>query len=251
MWQPRRHLIPVLLGIGLAGALAARACGGDNESTPVPQPSAAQLKEAGLEKLPLAPESERVDLTMPPLSDPTSVTNPLFPISDLQSAILSGRVDERPFHYAQADDGSVWYFGEDVFDYRNREVFTTEGTWLAGKDGPAQMIMRADPQVGQVHRAENIPAVAFEEVEIKETDQTVDGPSGPVDGAMVGHELHDDGTYSDKVFAPGSAIRTHQQFTRRPPRSTSPASSCGLARSSSTHRQTTSADSPATSRPWS
>jgi hypothetical protein len=65
------------------------------------------------------------------------------------------------------------------------------------------MIMPGDPQVGQVHRAENIPAVAFEEVEIKTTGKTVNGPTGPVDGAMVARELHDDGSYSDKVFAPG------------------------------------------------
>jgi hypothetical protein len=250
MQHSSRHLILLLvaLAVGVTAALSVAACGGDDgddEVTPVPQPTAAQLEAAGLEKLPLAPESERVDLTMPPMSNPTEVTNPLFPISDLHSTVLSGRVDGKPFHtettllpetrvvewtdgrqvetavsqymafldgrlqeaaldfYAQADDGSVWYFGEDVFDYRNGEVFTTEGTWLAGKDGPAQMIMPGDPQVGQVHRAENIPAVAFEEVEIKTTDKTVNGPTGRVDGAMVGRELHDDGTYSDKVFAPG------------------------------------------------
>jgi hypothetical protein len=250
MKHSRRYLILlfVVLAVGASAALSAAACGGDDgddEPTPVPQPTAAQLEAAGLEKLPLAPESQRVDLTMPPLSNPTEVTNPLFPISDLHSAVLSGTVDGKPFHtettllpetrvvewtdgeqvetavsqymafldgrlqeaaldfYAQADDGSVWYFGEDVFDYRNGEVFTTEGTWLAGKDGPAQMIMPGDPQVGQVHRAENIPAVAFEEVEIKATGKPVNGPIGPVDGAMVARELHDDGTYSAKVFAPG------------------------------------------------
>jgi hypothetical protein len=248
MKRSRRHFILVLvaLAVGVSAALTVAACGGDDtdEATPVPQPTAAQLEAAGLEKLPLAPESERVDITMPPLSNATEVTNPLFPITDLHSAVLSGRVDGKPFHtettllpetrvvewtdgqqvetavsqymafldgrlqeaaldfYAQADDGSVWYFGEDVFDYRNGEVFTTEGTWLAGKDGPAQMIMPGDPQVGQVHRAENIPAVAFEEVEIKTSGKTVNGPTGPVDGAMVARELHDDGSYSDKVFAP-------------------------------------------------
>ncbi len=65
------------------------------------------------------------------------------------------------------------------------------------------MIMPADPQVGDVHRAENIPGIAFEEVTIKSVDETVDGPSGTVEGAMIARELHDDGTFSDKVFAPG------------------------------------------------
>ena len=38
--------------------------------------------------------------------------------------------------YAQADDGSVWYFGEDVFNYQDGVVADTHSTWLAGKDGP-------------------------------------------------------------------------------------------------------------------
>ncbi|MDQ3724163.1 MAG: hypothetical protein M3376_14125 [Actinomycetota bacterium] len=47
------------------------------------------------------------------------------------------------------------------------------------------------------------PRSPSREVEIKTTDKTVDGPTGPVKGAMVGSELHDDGTHSEKVFAPG------------------------------------------------
>jgi len=65
------------------------------------------------------------------------------------------------------------------------------------------MIMPADPEVGQAFRPENIPGLVFEEVTVKVTGKTVKGPQGPVDGAMVGEELHDDGSFSDKVFAPG------------------------------------------------
>ena len=201
---------------------------------------------AGLEKLSVAPESKRLDITAPKFSKPTEITNPLFPVSRLRSVIFNGKVDGKPFrtettllpetrtiewspsqrvearvsqyhayldgrieevaldYYAPADDGSVWYLGEDVYDYdRGGLVDSTLGSWLAGREGPPEMIMPADPDVGDVHRAENIPAIAFEEVEIKTTDKTVDGPPGPVKGAMVGRELHDDGTYSEKVFAPG------------------------------------------------
>jgi len=121
------------------------------------------------------------------------------------TAYLDGRIEEVALdYYAQADDGSVWYLGEDVYDYdRAGLVDSTHGSWLAGREGPPEMIMPADPKVGDVHRAENIPAIAFEEVEIKTTDKTVGGPAGPVESAMVARELHDDGTYSDKVFAPG------------------------------------------------
>ena len=46
--------------------------------------------------LPLAPESERVDLGTPVFSDPTTVDNPLFPISNLHSAVLLGNNEGHP-----------------------------------------------------------------------------------------------------------------------------------------------------------
>jgi hypothetical protein len=237
------------LAVGLAVVCGTGGCFGDgspDDSEPVPQPTAAQLRASGLSKLPVAPDADRVDLAAAPFSDPTTVTNPLFPISDLHSAVLNGRIEGKPFHtettllphtrviewppghqvetlvsqyaafldgriqevaldyYAQADDGSVWYFGEDVADYNPQGLiaFTTD-SWLAGKDGPPAMIMPGDPKVGDAFRTENIPGVVFEEVTVKTLDKTVPGPPGPVPGAMVGRELHDDGMESDKVFAPG------------------------------------------------
>ncbi len=194
--------------------------------------------------LPVAPESERVDLAVPSFSSPTTVTNPLFPISDLHSALLLGNVDGHLMRvettllpetkmiewngqqietlvsqyvayldgrieevaidwYAQADDGSVWYLGEDVFNYHDGVVADTEGTWLAGQDGPAAMIMPATPQVGDVYRPENSPGIVFEEVTIKSIGETVNGPHGPVEGAIIAEELHMDGSYENKTFAPG------------------------------------------------
>ncbi len=230
----------------LATPLASNASCQPTASTPIPQPTQQQLDAAGLGDLPLAPDSARRDLVTAPFSDSTSVTNPLFPISQLDSAILNGHVDGKVFHtettllpftqiiewtpgqcvrvlesqytafldgrlqetaidlYAQADDGSVWYLGESVFDYdADGLVITTEGTWHAGTEGPLAMIMPSDPQVGDALRAENIPGTVFEEVSVTRVDQTFDGPSGPVSGGMVGTETHQDGTLSDKLFAPG------------------------------------------------
>jgi hypothetical protein len=185
-----------------------------------------------------------VDLGRPTFSNSTRITNPLFPISRLRSAVLLGHVDQgKPFRtettllpgvktiawagqkvrvrisqyvayrdgrldevaidrYAQADDGSVWYLGEDVYDYRNGAIAITEGTWLAGREGPAAMIMPAHPKVGDVYRTENVPGIVFEEVKIKAVDRTLDGPSGPIHGGIVADELHGDGTHDHKIFAP-------------------------------------------------
>jgi hypothetical protein len=119
-------------------------------------------------------------------------------------AYLDGRLDEVAIdRYAQADDGSVWYLGEDVFDYRNGAIAITEGTWLAGREGPAAMIMPAHPKLGDVLRPENAIGIVFEEVTVKSTGKTVAGPRGPVAGAILTRELHSDLTTEDKLFAPG------------------------------------------------
>jgi hypothetical protein len=119
-------------------------------------------------------------------------------------AFLGGKITEVAYDlYAQADDGSVWYLGEDVFDFRDGAIVVTEGSWLAGRDGPAAMIMPADPQVGDVYRAENAPGFVFEEVTVKSVTESLDGPLGPVEGGMISSELHRDGSREGKIFAPG------------------------------------------------
>jgi hypothetical protein len=119
-------------------------------------------------------------------------------------AFLDGKIHEVALDwYAQADDGSVWYLGEDVFNYEDGVVADTEGTWRAGRDAPPAMIMPAQPHVGDVYRPENAPGVVFEEVVVTKTDLEVAGPSGPVQGVMEVEELHMDGSHELKLFAPG------------------------------------------------
>jgi len=85
-------------------------------------------------------------------------------IANLREVARQGALDalsqSRPVAldwYAQDDAGNVCYFGEDVFNYEDGVVADTEGTWIAGEDGPPGMIMPADSQVGQAYRPENIP----------------------------------------------------------------------------------------------
>jgi len=238
-----RTLIPLLTVTALVMLVAFPRFGLAQEATPAAQAECVPT-DTGDGCLPVAPDSARVDLVQPAFSNPTTITNPLFPIGDLHSVLMLGHVDGKPFRtevtllpetrviewngmkvaclisqyvayldgriqevaldwYAQADDGSVWYFGEDVADYEDGKVVSTEGTWLAGRDGAAAMIMPAHPRVGDVYRTENVPGIAFEEVTVKAVDLTVHGPHGPVDGAIIVTELHQDGTREDKVFAPG------------------------------------------------
>ena len=240
----RSRIVPLLLvsALGLAG------CDGDANQVgaqPSPTTTASTIPQPQVPRdLPLAPDSDRVDLQYPTFTHPTEVTNPLFPVSSQRSVVFAGRVDDLPFrtevtllpytrvfdwggqrvetlvsqytafldgrlqevaydYYAQADDGSVWYFGEDVSDLEHGRILTKEGTWLAGKDGPAQMIMAGEPQVGDVWRSENIPGIAFEEVRVESVNRDLAGPFGAIAGGLVARELHMDGETEHKLYAPG------------------------------------------------
>jgi hypothetical protein len=241
--QRRRYPAAVVL---VLASLALGACtGSGGESRPAGPATAFTSTACGTYSgRGCAPPGRRVDLARPSFSNPTEITNPLFPISRLRSTVLLGHVDGKPFRtettllpgtrtvewagrripvlvsqymayldgrltevaidrYAQADDGSVWYLGEDVFDYENGTVAATEGSWLAGRDGPAAMIMPARPQVGDVFRPENVPGIVFEEVTVAAAEKTVPGPAGAVTGSILTDELHADRTHEDKLFAPG------------------------------------------------
>ena len=125
-------------------------------------------------------------------------------VLDQYVAYLDGQITEVALdRYAQADDGSVWYFGEDVIDYEDGNAYFTEGTWLTGRDGPPAMVMPAHPELGDVFRVENVIGIVFEELTVIETDKTVRGPNGPVQGAIVVDELGVSGGNSKKTLAPG------------------------------------------------
>jgi hypothetical protein len=213
----------VLAGGLLTATLGAFGCSDDSRRASTTGTRPETIRQPIVRDLPVASSTERVDLASPSFSDPTDVSNPLFPVSNQASVLLLGRVDGKPFRtevtllpetriiewqgqqvetlvsqyvaylggrihevaydfYAQDDAGAVWYFGEDVFNFKNGAIADTHGTWIAGKDGPAAMIMPSDPQAADVYRPENIPGFVFEEVTVKATDQTLQGPLGPVDG---------------------------------------------------------------------
>jgi hypothetical protein len=232
----RRKALAMAFAIVVSTSCTGSRSGSGEESQHIRQPA--------VKGLDVAPTSDRVDLAAPTFSNPTRITNPLFPVSRQRSVLFLGHVEGKPFrtevtllpdtriiewegqrvetaisqynsflggsieevaydYYAQADDGSVWYFGEDVADFRDGAIVVTEGTWLAGRDGPAAMIMPGHPRVGDVYRTENAPGFVFEEVTVESVDTTLNGPLGPIQGGMVARELHSDGTTERKLFAPG------------------------------------------------
>ncbi len=104
----------------------------------------------------------------------------------LDEAVKNGNLVERTFDYFATDnDGNLWYFGEDVTNYRYDASGNFTGTdsksaWRAGVNGAVPGIsVAAAPVVGLSLFQEQAEADhAMDYFEVLDTNATVTGPAG-------------------------------------------------------------------------
>jgi hypothetical protein len=73
----------------------------------------------------------------------------------------------------------VFYFGEEVDNYKNGKVDNHKGSWLAGVDGNRPgLIMPGTPKVGMKYHQEIAPGVAMDRATIVSLDETCTVPAG-------------------------------------------------------------------------
>jgi hypothetical protein len=57
-------------------------------------------------------------------------------------AFEDGKIAEVAIDYfAQDDNGMVYYFGEDVDEYKDGKVVSHDGSWILGKDTPCPGVL--------------------------------------------------------------------------------------------------------------
>jgi len=110
--------------------------------------------------------------------------------------------------FAQAADGTVCYFGEDVDDYKNGEITGHGGAWRAdGNQNFPGIIMPANPALDMAWDLEIAPGVAEDEMKILAVGETVTVPAGQYQNTIrVLEQNRLDGDAGEKVFAPGIGI---------------------------------------------
>jgi len=105
--------------------------------------------------------------------------------------------------YAQAPDGTVCYFGEDVDDYEDGEIVGHEGEWRAGENGNLPgIIMPGNPQVGQIFQQESAPGIAEDQAEIVAMGETIDVPAGEFSDTLTTLDCNpmENGAIDEKVY---------------------------------------------------
>jgi len=91
---------------------------------------------------------------------------------------------------AQAADGSVCYFGEDVDDYRDGEIIGHGGAWRAGENGHQPgILMPGAPEVGTSHKQEVAAGIAEDASVIVEIGESFTVPAGTYSDTLVTRDV--------------------------------------------------------------
>ncbi len=123
-------------------------------------------------------------------------------------AYVDGELEEVALDYfAQADDGTVYYFGEDVNIYSNGKVVSHEGAWRYGVDtNQLGVIMPARPKVGTTFQPENVLGITAEDNEVLSVSETVRVPAGRFRNCLKVQETLPDKTIEFKYYAPNVGV---------------------------------------------
>ena len=145
------------------------------------------------------------------------LTVSILPETKLVDGVTTGILEEREEHNGQlieisrnyfATDpktGDVYYFGEDVDNYKDGKLVNHDSAWLAGKKGARfGLMMPGKPKVGDKYYQEIAPKVAMDRVEVISVDETVKTPAGTFEHCVHLRETTplESGT-SHKFYAPG------------------------------------------------
>ncbi len=140
-------------------------------------------------------------LDMPKTIAGVTVTT-VHDVYSLQGEVLEDTLD----WYAQDNDGTVWYFGEDTKELSGGMVVSTEGSWETGVDGGKPgMIVPANPTVGMKYRQEYYACHAEDMGEILELDASVTVTAGDYTGCLKTRDttpLEPD-VVEEKYYCPG------------------------------------------------
>ncbi|MDW4550222.1 hypothetical protein R5H32_12735 [Defluviimonas sp. D31] len=146
--------------------------------------------------------------------------------TQLDEAYVGKWLVERTLDYFAADaEGNVWYFGEDVVNYRYDKTGKLIGkdnhsAWRAGVNGAKPGItMPAATSPGLSLFQEHAPANgAMDWFEIVARDLSVKGPAGTFTGVLKVYESStvEPGLREFKYYAPGvGLIRADEELSRR------------------------------------
>jgi hypothetical protein len=96
-------------------------------------------------------------------------------VDDHVTDVAAGQVIEKTVDYfAQDAAGNVYYFGEDVNEYKHGKLVSHEGQWRLGRDTQTPgLLMPANPKPGNPFKSEDVPGITHETDHVVATGGTL------------------------------------------------------------------------------
>ena len=116
--------------------------------------------------------------------------------------------------FAQDKNGDVWYFGEFSQEYQNGSPVNSAGSWEAGVNGALPgIIMKANPQPGDVYFQEFSPGIAQDQAQVMSTSGTSTVLQGTYSGVLETKEWTslEPNSRERKLYAPGIGLILEQK----------------------------------------
>jgi hypothetical protein len=120
----------------------------------------------------------------------------------------------RNYFATDGDTSDVYYFGEDVDNYKDGKIINHDSAWLAGeKDARFGLMIPGKPKVGDKYYQEIAPKVALDRAEIVSVDETVKTPAGTFHHCVHLRETTPlEAGVSHKYYAPGVGMIKDDEF---------------------------------------
>ena len=110
-------------------------------------------------------------------------------------------------YFAQADDGTVCYLGEEVDEYKNGKIVSHSGSWMLGKDTKVPgVILPGKPKLGDKFSSEDVSKEIHEADEVVSLSETVTTPAGTYQNCIKVKETLADGDVEYKYYAKGVGV---------------------------------------------
>jgi len=152
-------------------------------------------------------ETVRVEITVPGDTEMVAGVETLVMI---ETEYEDGELIEISYNFiAQAEDGTVCYFGEDVDIYENDVVVSNDGAWRAGEnENLPGILMPGNPQVGDTFFQESAPGVAEDMSSIIAFGEAIDVPAGEFDDTLTAEDCNpmEDAETDEKVYVRGIGL---------------------------------------------
>jgi hypothetical protein len=223
-------VIAAMIAMGICGRASMQEKSGKRECA---QSKPADWRETfQVNKADLAPTGSNPYLTIQPgrvlklAHGKDRLTLSILPDTKTVDGVTTGVLEEREeingqlievsrnFFATDRNTGDVYYFGEEVDNYKDGKIINHESAWLAGKKGARfGLMIPGQPKVGDKFYQEIAPKVALDRVEIVSIDETVKTPAGTFHHCVHLRETTPlEADVSHKYYAPGVGMIKDDEF---------------------------------------